>query len=73
MGAFSIWHVLGIAVVALLLFGGGGKISSLMGDAAKGIRAFRDGLKNEDDKPADAPAATPLPPAAEKQDETVAR
>ena len=48
MGAFSIWHVLAVVVVALLLFGGRGKLSGLMGDAAKGIRAFRDGLKGDD-------------------------
>ncbi|MBO9500634.1 MULTISPECIES: twin-arginine translocase TatA/TatE family subunit [Brevundimonas] len=46
----GIWQILIIAVVALLLFGGRGKISGLMGDAAKGIRAFREGLKGEDDK-----------------------
>ncbi len=57
MGAFSIWHILAIVVVALLLFGGRGKISGIMGDTAKGIRAFRDGLKGEDD-PIDA---KPLP------------
>ena len=34
--------------VALLLFGGRGKISGIMGDTAKGIRAFREGLKGED-------------------------
>ena len=49
MGAFSIWHILAIVVVAALLFGGRGKISGLMGDTAKGIRAFRDGLKGEDE------------------------
>jgi sec-independent protein translocase protein TatA len=48
MGALSIWHILLIAVVALVLFGGRGKISSIMGDTAKGIRAFRDGLKGEE-------------------------
>ncbi len=50
MGALSIWHILAIVVAAALLFGGRGKISSLMGDTAKGIRAFRDGLKGDDDK-----------------------
>jgi sec-independent protein translocase protein TatA len=49
MGAFSIWHILAIVIVAALLFGGRGKISGLMGDTAKGIRAFRDGLKGEDE------------------------
>lgn len=48
MGALNIWHILLIVVVAALLFGGRGKISGLMGDTAKGIRAFRDGLKGED-------------------------
>jgi len=46
----GIWQIIVIAVLALLLFGGRGKISGLMGDAAKGIRAFREGLKGEDDK-----------------------
>lgn len=55
-----------VVVLALLLFGGRGKLSGLMGDAAKGIRAFRDGLKGED-KPDDQPS--PLPRSkAEKED-----
>lgn len=48
MGALSIWHIALIVVVAAVLFGGRGKISSLMGDTAKGIRAFRDGLKGDE-------------------------
>jgi sec-independent protein translocase protein TatA len=48
MGAISIWHILLVVVVAAVLFGGRGKISGLMGDTAKGIRAFRDGLKEGD-------------------------
>ena len=48
MGAFSIWHILAIVIAAALLFGGRGKISGIMGDTAKGIRAFREGLKGED-------------------------
>ena len=52
MGATSWIHwVIVIAVIALL-FGGRGKLSGLMGDAAKGIKAFRDGLKDEG-KPAE--------------------
>ena len=52
MGLGNIGHWLLIAVVALLLFGGRNQLSNLMGDAAKGIKAFKDGLKdggNEDD------------------------
>ncbi|MEC7290424.1 MAG: twin-arginine translocase TatA/TatE family subunit [Pseudomonadota bacterium] len=44
----SIWQLLIVAVVALLLFGGRGRISSIMGDLAKGITSFRKGLKEEE-------------------------
>ena len=37
-----------VVVVALLLFGGRGRISSIMADMAKGIGAFRKGLKDEE-------------------------
>jgi sec-independent protein translocase protein TatA len=47
MGSFSIWHWLIVLVVVLVLFGGGGKLSKLMGDAGKGINAFKKGLKEQ--------------------------
>ncbi len=66
MGTFGPIHWIIVAVVVLLLFGGRGKLSGLMGDAAKGIRAFRDGLKGEETPPA-APPTQPLPhPEADK-------
>ena len=55
MGSFSIWHWIIVGAVVLLLFGGKGKISDLMGDFAKGIKSFKKGLSEEDEKPA-APA-----------------
>ena len=72
MGSLSPIHWIIIAVVALLLFGGRGKLSGLMGDAAKGIKAFREGLKDDPDakKPAAEPAP-PLPAAEKKEDQTV--
>nr|WP_070959753.1 twin-arginine translocase TatA/TatE family subunit [Hyphomonas sp. Mor2] len=39
-----------VAVVALLIFGGRGRISSIMGDVAKGITSFRKGLKEGDEE-----------------------
>ena len=45
MGSLSLWHWLVVLVVVLILFGGGGKLSRLMGDMAKGINAFKKGLK----------------------------
>ena len=47
MGTFSIWHWLVVLVIVLVLFGGRGKLSQLMGDMAKGITAFKKGLKEE--------------------------
>jgi sec-independent protein translocase protein TatA len=53
MGGLSIWHILIVAMIAVLLFGGRGKISELMGDVAKGIKSFRKGLNepDEDERP----------------------
>ena len=48
MGALSIWHILAVVVVVALLFGGKGRISGIMGDTAKGIKAFKEGLKGEE-------------------------
>ncbi len=66
MGAMSIWHWVILAVVALLLFGGRGKLSGLMGDAAKGIKAFQRGLKDGEEEergstttPAERPGQLP--------------
>lgn len=57
----GIWQMVIVGVVALVLFGGRGKISSIMGDLAKGITSFRKGLKEDADAPVvsdvDAPAA----------------
>ncbi len=55
MGSFSIWHWLIVGVVVLLVFGGKGKISDIMGDFAKGIKSFKKGLADDEDKTA-APA-----------------
>jgi sec-independent protein translocase protein TatA len=59
MGTLSIWHILILGIVAMLLFGGRGKISDLMADVGKGVRSFRQGM-NEPDKPgatSDRPAS----------------
>jgi sec-independent protein translocase protein TatA len=66
MGSFSIWHWLIVLVVVAFVFGGRGKLSGIMGDAAKGIRAFRDGLKEE---PTTTAESKPLPTAEREKDE----
>ena len=50
MGGASIWHWIVVGLIVVLLFGRG-KISDMMGDVAKGIKAFKKGM-SEDDAPA---------------------
>ena len=48
MGAFSIWHWIIVLIVVLVLFGGKGKISALMGDLGKGLKSFKKGMKDDE-------------------------
>ncbi|GJD83279.1 twin-arginine translocase TatA/TatE family subunit [Methylobacterium haplocladii] len=60
MGSLSIWHWVVVAVIVMLLFGRG-KVSELMGDVAKGIKAFKKGMAEDDEtppKPQQPPVAT---------------
>lgn len=50
MGSFSIWHWMLVLAVVLLLFGGRGKISGLMGDFGKGLKAFKKGVGGEEEE-----------------------
>ena len=72
MGGLSIWHWLLLAVVVMLLFGKG-RLSDIMGDAAKGIKSFKKGLADEDETPAAPPrpaarlqTQAPIEPATER-------
>ncbi len=44
----SFSHLLLILLVVLIVFGAG-RLPKIMGDAAKGLKAFRDGFKEEDE------------------------
>jgi len=57
MGSLSIWHWLIVGAVLLLVFGGRGKISDMMGDVAKGIKAFKRGMSDEEAADAAKPEA----------------
>ena len=49
----SIWQIAIVVILVVLLFGRG-KISSLMGDVAKGIKSFKKGMSSnpiEDNEP----------------------
>jgi sec-independent protein translocase protein TatA len=65
MGEFSIWHWMVVLLVVLLLFGGG-KMSGLMGDFAKGIKAFKKNMADDTPEPAaEKPSASISGPAGE--------
>ena len=68
-GSFSIWHWLIVLAVVLLLFGRG-KIPELMGDMAKGVRNFKDGLADDKNEP-ETPAAQPVRSLDGRTGETV--
>ena len=55
MGSFSLMHWVIVLLVVMLLFGGG-RISGLMGDVAKGIKSFKKGMAEDDDVPPAKPA-----------------
>ena len=49
MGGFSIWHILIFAIILLLLFGGN-RFSAMMGDVAKGMKSFKQGMADDEDE-----------------------
>lgn len=69
MGSMSIWHWAIVIVVVAVLFGGRGKLSSIMGDAAKGIRAFKDGLSDDGKKDGAQDSAASLPRTEAEKEE----
>ncbi|AWN43874.1 twin-arginine translocase TatA/TatE family subunit [Methylobacterium durans] len=58
MGSMSIWHWIIVAAIVMLLFGRG-KISDLMGDVAKGIKAFKKGMADDEAPAQGTPAQAP--------------
>ena len=66
-GTFSILHWIVVLAVVLLLFGGRGKVSAIMGDFGKGLRNFKTGLKGPEEEAEEAEAIEVAPkPAAKK-------
>ena len=50
MGFTSIWHWVIVLIIIVILFGGRGKLSSLMGDLGTGLRNFKRGMNEDDDQ-----------------------
>ncbi len=68
MGSFSPIHLLVLAVVAILLLGGG-RFSNLMGDVAKGVKNFKKGMAEEDSPSARIEAKKAAEPAFDREGE----
>jgi sec-independent protein translocase protein TatA len=60
MGSLSLPHLIILGAIALIFFGGRNKISDIMGDFAKGIKSFKKGLADDDDKVEARPAESPV-------------
>jgi sec-independent protein translocase protein TatA len=70
MMGLSGWHLLILALVALLIFGGSGRISSIMGDVAKGIKSFKKGMSDDEDDDKDKPEPKVINQTATKSSES---
>jgi sec-independent protein translocase protein TatA len=57
MGSFSIWHWLIVLVVVMLIFGTK-KLGNIGSDLGKAVKGFKDGIKGEEEKPAQADKST---------------
>ena len=60
MGGLSLWHWLVVIILVMLLFGRG-RISDLMGDLGKGMKSFKQGMADEDEKAGRAAEPRQLP------------
>ena len=59
MGIGGIWQWVVVLAIVLVLFGGRGKISQLMGDFGKGLKSFKKGIKEDDAQSVEAKDAAP--------------
>jgi len=64
MGSFGPLHWIVVAVIAVLVLGGG-RFSNLMGDVAKGVKNFKKGMAEDDDEPRREPGRIEARNAAE--------
>ena len=74
MGSFSLIHWIILGIVILLLFGGN-RFSAMMKDVAHGLKSFKQGLSEEDEKKAQTPQQPPrqIPPSQQQPIDLEAR
>ena len=70
MGGWTgIWQWVIVLVIVLLLFGGRGKISQLMGDLGKGLKSFKKSMQSGED----AEASKDSPKTIDNESDTTAQ
>ena len=67
MGIGGIWQWIVVLAIALVLFGGRGKISSLMGDFGKGLKSFKKGIKVDEPQSVEAEDGPPTAQASKAE------
>ena len=67
MGNIGWSGIIIVAVIVILLFGRG-KISSIMGDVAKGIKSFKKGMSDNPDQTNSTTSSSPEDKSSEEQD-----
>ena len=72
-GSFSILHWIVVLAVVLLLFGGRGKVSAIMGDFGKGLRNFKTGLKGPEGEEAEDEAAEAIEDAPRAENKSAVK
>ncbi|MDR2007826.1 MAG: twin-arginine translocase TatA/TatE family subunit [Alphaproteobacteria bacterium] len=50
MGSIGFWQIIIILIIVVIIFGGKGKISSVLSDVAKGLKNFRNEISDDDSK-----------------------
>ena len=67
--SIGFWQIAIVVVLVVLLFGRG-KISSLMGDVAKGIKSFKKGMKDPIQDHTDTTSSQDHPDTTSSQDQS---
>ena len=67
--SIGFWQIAIVVVLVVLLFGRG-KISSLMGDVAKGIKSFKKGMKDPIQDQSDSAPSQDQSDSASSQDQS---
>ena len=67
--SIGFWQIAIVVILVVLLFGRG-KISSLMGDVAKGIKSFKKGMKDPIQDQTDSTSSQEQPESTSSQDQT---